>query len=406
VAAVAAVVAVKHARRWWWRRIASALYAQNAATWETSRPWAAVLSGDPEPWRATAADAALQELERAGFSFVGWIQHSTFPVGSIRPTEIVMGICFGDGGTVWAASYDAEGHEVVEFESEFADGFILSTGNNELAGQLAWPPSFDVRHQSFDSGTSALATLHRERVAARLAEVPEMALMGCATLEDVLASQERQLAAKRLFRRSNDFMTEEEFGRLAKLARLSRAATRGIYVEYQRVASAARHTVAAHGADGPRRDEVDEPRVHRLTTYALEFHGSSLSAFTLSGGDAILELAPAYVHQWEKDRDQWSGKGWIKPVRIRMAAASLDSAIPTLPAEISDGMVAVGGTSHSNLVPLPYRAEGETRLRLLFVDSQWLEIKGTGVVIDAIGRGRPVEDLPPEWAPGESDGAD
>jgi len=59
---------------------------------------------------------------------------------------------------------------------------------------------------------------------------------------------------------------------------------------------------------------------------------------------------------------------------------------------------------HSNLIPLPFEANGETRLRLLLVDSQSIDIQGTGVTIDVIGHGQPVEDLPPEWAPGETDG--
>jgi len=33
-----------------------------------------------------------------------------------------------------------------------------------------------------------------------------------------------------------------------------------------------------------------------------------------------------------------------------------------------------------------------------------IDIQGTGVTIDVIGRGQPVEDLPPEWAPGKNDG--
>jgi hypothetical protein len=28
------------------------------------------------------------------------------------------------------------GHNVLEFETEFSDGFVVGTGNNELAGQL------------------------------------------------------------------------------------------------------------------------------------------------------------------------------------------------------------------------------------------------------------------------------
>jgi hypothetical protein len=402
--AIAFVAAIRLARRLQWRQIASALYAHNVAGWQGQRAWTAVASRDPEPWRAGGADAARRALEGLDFSFAGWIQNATFPLGAIHATQIGMTVFFGDEGTIWAASYEASGHEVVEFESEFADGLVLSTGNNELAGRLAWPPSFDVLQQPFDSDPSAFLTLHRERIAARLRARPEAVLVRCATVEDVLLSQERQRAVKRPFRQSVDFMTEEEFGDLARLSRLSRAAAKGIYAEYRRVAREAREARNVPSLGGAPRDEVDEPRTHRLITEALEFHDSSLSTLSLSGGDAILELEQAYVHRWERDGDHWLGKGWIKPVRIRLTGAFPGTSTPALPADISEGTLTVAGVAHANLVPLPYEAQGDIRLRLLLVDSESLEIQGTGVAIDVIGRGQPVEDLPPEWAPGENDG--
>jgi len=401
-AAVAVVAALKLARRSHWRQVAAALYAQNAAVWQAQRT--SIASGDPEPWRSERADTARREMEGFGFSFAGWIQNETFPRGATQPTQTGMSVCLGDGGTIWAASYEAGGHEVVEFESEFADGFVVSTGNNALVGQLAWPPSFDVRQQHFESEPAALVTLHRDRIAARLGARPGVPLVRCATLADVLASQERQRAVKGPFRRSVDFMTEEEFGHLATMSGLSRAATKGIYAEYRRVALEAREAGFAPGVGGPPRVEIDGPRTHGLITEALELHDSSLGALSVSGEDTILQLEQAYVHRWEREGGRWSGKGWIKPVRIRVMAASPPSRIPTLPAEISEGTLTVGGAVHSNLIPLPFEANGETRLRLLLVDSQSIDIQGTGVTIDVIGHGQPVEDLPPEWAPGETDG--
>jgi hypothetical protein len=197
---VAFVAAVGLLRRAHWRQVASALYAQNIAGWQAQRAWTAVASRDPEPWRATAAETARRALEGLGLSFAGWIQNATFPLGAIQPTQIGMSIFFGDEGTIWAASYQAADHEVVEFESEFADGSVLSTGNNELAARLALPRSFDVCQQPFDSDPSALLTLHRDRIAARLGARPEVPLVRCATLEDVLASQDRQRAVKQPFR--------------------------------------------------------------------------------------------------------------------------------------------------------------------------------------------------------------
>jgi len=140
-------------------------------------------------------------------------------------------------------------------------------------------------------------------------------------------------------------------------------------------------------------------------THAIEFHDSRLAAVTLSAGDALLELAPGYVHQWERRGSQWLGTGWTKPVRIRVTGASLASALPSLPVGIAGGTLTVGGKVHSNLVPLPFQADGETRLRLLLVNSPALEVEGAGIVIEATGDGRQVEDLPQEWAPSVNDGA-
>jgi hypothetical protein len=397
--AIAFALALRLAHRLQWRQMAAALYAQNLAGWQAQGAWTAVASRDPEPWRADGAAAARRALEALGFSFAGWIQNATFPLGALQPTQIGMSVFFGDGGTIWTASYETADHEVVEFESEFADGFVVSTGNNELAGRMALPPSFDVLQQPFDSDPSELLALHRERIAARLRARPEVVLVRCATLEEVLLSQERQRTVKRPFRQSVDFMTEAEFGHLARFSRLSPAATRGIYAEYRRVARKAREAGTVPSPGVAPRDEVDEPRTHGLVTEALEFHDSSLGALSVSGGDAILELEQAYVHRWERDGDHWLGKGWIKPVRIRITGASPGTIAPAVPVEISEGTLTVFGAAHANLVPLPYQAKGDTRLRLLLGNSESLEIQGTGVTIDVVGRGQPVEDLPPEWAP-------
>jgi hypothetical protein len=132
---------------------------------------------------------------------------------------------------------------------------------------------------------------------------------------------------------------------------------------------------------------------------SIEFHDSCLGAVTLSAGDALLELAPGYVHQWEKRAGRWRGTGWTKPVRIRVTGASLASVLPSLPVGIADGTLTIGATVHSNLVPLPFQGNGATRLRLLLVNSPALEVDGAGIVIWATGDGRHIEELPEEWAP-------
>lgn len=134
-------------------------------------------------------------------------------------------------------------------------------------------------------------------------------------------------------------------------------------------------------------------------TSALEFHDSTVATFTVIGSEAIIELAPGYIHQWERQGDEWLGTGWSKPVRIRVTSARISSPVPTLPADVSDGTLTVGALAHSNLVPLPFRAQGHVNLHLLLGNSDALEVTGTGVSLDVTGDGAFVEDLPREWAP-------
>jgi hypothetical protein len=134
-------------------------------------------------------------------------------------------------------------------------------------------------------------------------------------------------------------------------------------------------------------------------TSALELHDSTLASLTVTAGEAIIELAPGYVHQWEKQGHEWLGTGWSKPIRIRVDSARVTSPVPTLPADVSEGSLTMGDVMYSNLVPLPFHAQGQVRLHLLLVNSASLQVVGAAISVDATGDGEFVEDLPREWAP-------
>jgi hypothetical protein len=71
-----------------------------------------------------------------------------------------------------------------------------------------------------------------------------------------------------------------------------------------------------------------------------------------------------------------------------------------LPVDILDGELMAGGTTHSNMVPLPFTAHGKTQLNLLFKTAEGLDLLGTGVELTAVGPARYVEDLPEDLWPG------
>ena len=137
---------------------------------------------------------------------------------------------------------------------------------------------------------------------------------------------------------------------------------------------------------------------------SLEFHDSRLASVVVGGYEAVLELAPAYVHHWVQRGGQWIGAGWSRRVTIRVATGSIRTPYPDGPAEVVDGSIVVGRDRHQGMTPIPFAALGETTVRLDLGNAQSVEVRGSGVVIEMSADGTWVEDLPAEWAP-VNDGA-
>ncbi len=235
---VAFVVMGEFIQRRRWRAVASRLCAQQASIWGTFRPWVIAESPGPTPGRVHAADSVGQDLESLGFSLVGHIRNPAHP----HFREPVMAVFLGEEGTTWAASYEMEDHEVVELESAFADDRVVGTTNNEMAGRLSPPPGFDLLNQPYDTPVRELLAQHRERV--RIAATPAPAAsIRCRSLEDVLAVQNREQAAKHAFRTACGFITDEEFWRIARAEEVPPRAARAILREYRRLAGQRTHAL-------------------------------------------------------------------------------------------------------------------------------------------------------------------
>ena len=123
----------------------------------------------------------------------------------------------------------------------------------------------------------------------------------------------------------------------------------------------------------------------------VEFHDSTLQAVSQSG-TAVSFVLDAYVHRWEKIGDARKGTGWIQPVRILANEVAGQIVRPDVPIDIANGRLHVGPTTHSNLVPLPFRSSDAVTLWLQLAMADVVECVGRGVRVDAIGDARYVED--------------
>ena len=132
----------------------------------------------------------------------------------------------------------------------------------------------------------------------------------------------------------------------------------------------------------------------------IEFHDSMLVAINLLDRSVELTL-DGYVHIWEIVEDTRRGTGWMQSVRLSLTGSPARSDAPVVPVDISTGQLAFGAVTHRNLVPLPTRSSEATYLRLKFMDATILELRGTGVEVEAVEAARYVEDLPADLWPGE-----
>jgi hypothetical protein len=134
----------------------------------------------------------------------------------------------------------------------------------------------------------------------------------------------------------------------------------------------------------------------------IEFHDSRLVAVNVL--DACVELVlDAYIHAWDVVDDTRRGTGWTQPVRITLSGGDVPADTLVTPTEISNGRIGVGALIHNNLVPLPFESSETTYIRLEFSDAAFVELRGTGVSVEAAGAARYIEQLPADFWPGQVD---
>jgi len=131
----------------------------------------------------------------------------------------------------------------------------------------------------------------------------------------------------------------------------------------------------------------------------VELHDSEVLRIEHAGSDRVVLELDAYVHRWESVGGHWRGTAWAQPVRCTIGDVLAEWQAPTLPARIDDGHLQAHDSWPGNLIPLPFRHEGEVRLSLLFESTEHIDWLGKSVQLEATGPAAFLEDLPEELKP-------
>jgi hypothetical protein len=80
---------------------------------------------------------------------------------------------------------------------------------------------------------------------------------------------------------------------------------------------------------------------------AIELHDSEICQIRQSGGNAVVEFTPAYLHMSRGRPGIDSGSGWLQDARLSLTRAFVTGNRPALPEGVSDGDLQEAGRKHS-----------------------------------------------------------
>jgi hypothetical protein len=126
----------------------------------------------------------------------------------------------------------------------------------------------------------------------------------------------------------------------------------------------------------------------------IELHDSTLGALTLSDGDAVLSLRPAYVHKSTGRPGIDVGTGWMQDVDLTIADATVTGSAETLPTTISDGTLLLGTECHENQISFTPAVADVVQLTLTLVDGGILTVRGCHLTVEGVGEPQYVEAFP------------
>jgi hypothetical protein len=100
--------------------------------------------------------------------------------------------------------------DIVELETAFSDGTVISTNNAGGINPYGQGPHFLQEKLPARTGPAAILERHEARVKEHAAQHPQHSIRTIRTIEEVSAQQAEQVLAKNAYRRSIGFVSEEE----------------------------------------------------------------------------------------------------------------------------------------------------------------------------------------------------
>lgn len=122
----------------------------------------------------------------------------------------------------------------------------------------------------------------------------------------------------------------------------------------------------------------------RMINTAIELHDSTLIAVRELDQIAVVELI-ACLHESEGQPGRNHGTVWRQNVQIMIAHANVIPNLISLPDNIADGMLVLGGETIENVFPVPQTFDGDCCIRLDFANDKQLVINGNRIQVTVHG---------------------
>jgi hypothetical protein len=126
----------------------------------------------------------------------------------------------------------------------------------------------------------------------------------------------------------------------------------------------------------------------------IEIHDSELKTVTVTDGNIVLELSPAYIHMSDGRPGIDAGTGWLQNAVIRVRGGELLGSINELPCTLWDGHLTVSDESFDNLVPIPLDSAGNIALELTSRSGETLRVRGDRITLKLLGEPKYIDDFP------------
>ena len=117
---------------------------------------------------------------------------------------------------------------------------------------------------------------------------------------------------------------------------------------------------------------------------ALELFEARVSYLRAVDGAMEIHFSYACIHKFIGLPGRESGRSWSQEAVLVLQDAEVVEPLPTLPNEVSDGYLEVGGERYE-LIPLPFERTGPAVLHLEFIDGTTLDVRGVHPLFALLG---------------------